>query len=472
MRTWAGAVGWSSVALNSLLCARRTRFVRDTVEKMRLQGQARGAACALLVRRTRALTHRLLLSQLLPTQAVYNSAISCAAQGKRLHDVLFFLSDMRLRGLTPDIKGFNIVIAACARFHHAEKALQLLADMRAAGVAPNTATYASLISACASQGWLGKAQELMAELLADGLVPDGFLYAALIDAHVAKGRLAMGDHPLAGKERSRVLGACDALAREAKLAIDGDSVTDAVVLKQASGAVNAAMMGAHVALGDHAGALHMVHRRHADKLYFNAACYRHAVSAALRAAGGAGLGPGPSADMVACTLKPGDWAAAVDALNSAFAMCDEAASLNVKTHLDTRREMLMFAACAAGGADEEGNGPGQAALAAFDKLLHQQFQPGGFLTSADTHALLLQLLRPEVGTQGVRLSLRLWTNLRPGTHTSILSARLKRMMLGRLPEVEGEERFAAALASVRSAFQVQRGLSSGSSSSSSSPQPV
>ena len=392
-------------------------------------------------------------TQLLPTQAVYNSAISCAAQGKRLHDVLYFLSDMRQRGMTPDIKCFNVVIAACARFHHAERALQLLADMRAAGVAPNTATYTALISACASQGWLDKAHQLMEELQAGGLQPDGFCYAALIDAHVSKGRAAMGDHPQAGKERSKVLGACDSVARQAKAAIDGDTETDAVVLKQASGAVNAAVMGAHVALGDHAGALQMVRRRHSDKLYFNAACYRHAVSATLRAAGGAGLGP--SNDMVPSTLMPGD-AAALEALNAAFALCDEAASLNVKTHLDTRREMLMFAACAAGGADDGGSAQALSPLAAFDKLMRQQFHSGGFLSNADTHALMLQLLRPEVGTQGVRLGLKLWDNLRPGTAASVLSARLKRLMLGRMPEVESEAEYAPALAAVRSALQWQR----------------
>jgi pentatricopeptide repeat protein len=366
---------------------------------------------------------------------------------------------MRQRGLTPDARCYTVVIAACARFHHAERALQLLADMRSAGVAPNTATYAACISACASQGWLGRAQQLMEELRGGGLQPDGFCYAALIDAHVAKGRAAMGDQPQAGKERSKVLGACNALARQAKAAIEGDTETEAAVLKQASGAVNAAVMGAHVALGDHEGALHMVHRRHDDKLYFNAACYRHAVSATLRAAGGAGLGL--SNDMVPSTIsqRPGG-AAQLEALNAAFALCEEAASLNVKTHLDTRREMLMFAACVAGGAEEgvAGSAQGQALtpLAAFDKLMRQQFHSGGFLSNADTHALMLQLLRPEVGTQGVRLCLQLWQNLRPGTAASVLSARLKRLMLGRLPEVEGEAECAPALAAVRSALQWQR----------------
>ena len=103
--------------------------------------------------------------QLLPSQGVYNAAIAAAAHAKRLQDIMFFLGEMKLRGMTPDARCFNIAISAICRAGHTaglrtghyDAALQLLADMRAAGVTPNLWTYTALLTACAAHGRLDDA---------------------------------------------------------------------------------------------------------------------------------------------------------------------------------------------------------------------------------------------------------------------------------------------------------------------------
>ena len=84
----------------------------------------------------------------------------------------------------------------------------------------------------------------------------------------------------------RVLDKCTAIATEAFAAIRRDTTTPPDMLRPAAAAVTCAVLGAHVAVGDHAGALRLVAGRNTDNLtHFSPGCYRHAVSATLRAKG-------------------------------------------------------------------------------------------------------------------------------------------------------------------------------------------
>jgi pentatricopeptide repeat protein len=436
-------------------------LARDVVEQMRLQGQARGVRVHHFVPSSDSRRRRARL-QLLPSQGVYNAAIAAAAHAKRLQDIMFFLGEMKLRGMTPDARCFNIAISAICRAGHTaglrtghyDAALQLLADMRAAGVTPNLWTYTALLTACAAHGRLDDAHRMLASLRKDGLQMDGFCYAALIETHVTAGRADMGfldAPPIEDQKPMTVLERCKLIAHEAYTAMRADTQTDPLVLHQAGSAVTCSLLGAYVWAKDYTGALKMVQERNKDPLtLYSAGCYRFAVSATLRAAAGAALNA--RNEMVPLNFgSPGEddgtanrVTAALDALQAALALCDEAVSRGVITHLDTRREMLMFAASLASHA------PAQAAC---EKLISLQFANGGFLQLSDTTTLIIQLLQLEPEPEAVRLALLLWQNLRLGTGAhNPTSPRVARALLRHLHKVENDPLCAGAVAAARTAL--------------------
>ena len=401
--------------------------------------------------------------QLLPSQGVYNAAIAAAAHAKRLQDIMFFLGEMKLRGMTPDARCFNIAISAICRAGHTaglrtghyDAALQLLADMRAAGVTPNLWTYTALLTACAAHGRLDDAHTMLASLRKDGLQMDGFCYAALIETHVTAGRADMGyldAPPIEDQKPMTVLERCKVIAHQAYTAMRADTQTDPLVLRQAGSAVTCSLLGAYLEAKDYTGALKMVQERNKDPLtLYSAGCYRFAVSATLRAAAGAALNARNELVPLNFGLPADDngtharrVTAALDALQAALALCDEAVSRGVITHLDTRREMLMFAASLASHA------PAQAAC---DKLISLQFANGGFLQLSDTTTLIIQLLQLEAEPEAVRLALLLWQNLRLGMGAqNPTSPRVARALLRHLHKVENDPRCAGAVAAARSAL--------------------
>ena len=92
---------------------------------------------------------------------------------------LKLLSEMRDRGLEPNLYSYNSAIAACEQ---PERALELLSEMRSCGLKPDVIAYNSAISVCEKGLQPQRALELLSEMRDRGVEPDVITYNAAISA--------------------------------------------------------------------------------------------------------------------------------------------------------------------------------------------------------------------------------------------------------------------------------------------------
>lgn len=110
----------------------------------------------------------------------YCSIMSCYSRAGRLNAVLKLFDEMKLCGVTPDVKVYNAVIHALAKGRLVEQAKSVMKMMEENGLAPNAVTYNSFIMPLCKARLLDEAQEIFNEMIQRGLHPTVRTYHALL----------------------------------------------------------------------------------------------------------------------------------------------------------------------------------------------------------------------------------------------------------------------------------------------------
>jgi pentatricopeptide repeat domain-containing protein 1 len=123
-----------------------------------------------------------------PDIVVYSAVIAALEKGGQWEQALALFTEMRQRGKRPDVVACTTVISALGKGAQWKKALRLFGEMGRDGVAPNVQTYSALISALDKGGQWEKALALLDEMSAEGVVPNVVTYGALISSVCKAGR--------------------------------------------------------------------------------------------------------------------------------------------------------------------------------------------------------------------------------------------------------------------------------------------
>jgi pentatricopeptide repeat protein len=314
------------------------------------------------------------------------------------------------------------VVSACARCAQPERAFLVVEDMLAAGVTPSARTSSALLNACASAGLTARAEGVVADMRARGYVIDEYVHAALIDCHARAGSAGSWSAGSAALARSKEV------AAEAAAAPSAEGRLPRVVFN--------ALLGAHVALRDYAGALALFGTAQAShNVVPSTTTYRHLIGALLRAGGvvlapahgalpagaaaAASPGSGGASGYAASMPVPrrnGDPDVARDALAAALAAADDAAAAGVACNVDTRRELIHFSIALLGGAHSA------FAAQAAHRVLRELVAASGFINTPDGSAWLSRTCRPELGEEGLSLAHAVWDAMQGHSRTPSTSA--------------------------------------------------
>lgn len=111
-----------------------------------------------------------------------NMMMSSYKKRNCLSQVLFLFSQMREKGIQPDIVSFNIIVDSCGKAKQMGLACDYLDQMRKAGKAPTVNTYTSLIDACGKNGDLERADFFLHQMVSQGVQPNTCTFTSLIQA--------------------------------------------------------------------------------------------------------------------------------------------------------------------------------------------------------------------------------------------------------------------------------------------------
>ena len=117
-----------------------------------------------------------------PNMITYSAAISACEKSSQWEHALELLSEMQEHELKPDVIAYSAAISACEKGSQWERALELIDKMRQKGVEPNVITYNAAISACAKGSQWARALELLSEMRQHGIEPNVVTYNAAISA--------------------------------------------------------------------------------------------------------------------------------------------------------------------------------------------------------------------------------------------------------------------------------------------------
>ncbi|CAJ1947502.1 unnamed protein product, partial [Sphenostylis stenocarpa] len=157
-RNYANNVSEYNTVLGSLTAQRRVFLLRDVYSDMMLDGVK-------------------------PTRDTFHSLIVGTMKGARMQDAFFFVEQMKITGLLPDVTLYNFLISTCGKCKHSNKAIQILEEMKCLEVKPNVQTYICLLNACAADGRIDRVNAIVRDMTAAGLGLNKFCYAGLIVAH-------------------------------------------------------------------------------------------------------------------------------------------------------------------------------------------------------------------------------------------------------------------------------------------------
>ncbi len=353
-------------------------------------------------------------------------------------------------------------MSACARCSQPERAFLVVEDMLAAGITPSVRTSSALLNACASAGLTARAEGVVADMRERGYMIDEYMHAALIDCYARAG--GSSSYSSGGVGGGAALARCKEIAADAAQAASSGGRLPRVVFN--------ALLGAHVALRDYAGALSFfgtAQRSHG--VTPSTTTYRHVIGAHLRAGGvvpapphgtaaaaaasaaasaapgasSGGSGMSPYASYAAALPVPRRNAhpsVALSALTAALAAADDAAAAGVACNVDTRRELIHFSIAMLGG-------PHSAfAAAAAHRILRELVAASGFINTPDGSAWLARTCRVELGEEGLSLAHAVWDAM--ARHSRTPSASATNVYLAALrARAPGEEaRIAAARATL------------------------
>jgi pentatricopeptide repeat protein len=356
---------------------------------------------------------------------------------------------------------YNAVVSACARCSQPERAFLVVEDMLAAGITPSVRTSSALLNACASAGLTARAEGVVADMRQRGYMIDEYVHAALIDCYARAGGSSYSSGGGAG---GAALARCKEIAAEAAEAESAGGRLPRVVFN--------ALLGAHVALRDYAGALSFfgtAQRSHG--VTPSTTTYRHVVGAHLRAGGvvpapphgtsaaaaasaaasaapgasSGGSGVSPYASYAAALPVPRRNAhpsVALSALTSALAAADDAAAAGVACNVDTRRELIHFSIAMLGGPHST------FAAAAAHRILRELVAASGFINTPDGSAWLARTCRAELGEEGLSLAHAVWDAMARHSRTPSASATNVYLAALRARAPHEEARIAAARATL------------------------
>ncbi|KAL2335248.1 hypothetical protein Fmac_016461 [Flemingia macrophylla] len=164
-RNYANNVSEYNTVLGSLTAQRRMFLLRDVYDDMMLDGVK-------------------------PTRDTFHSLVVGTMKAARMQDAFFFVEQMKIMGLVPDVTLYNFLISTCGKCKNSDKAIQILEEMKCMEVKPNVQTYICLLNACAADGRVDRVYAIVRDMTAAGLGLNKFCYAGLIVAHKNKTPLA------------------------------------------------------------------------------------------------------------------------------------------------------------------------------------------------------------------------------------------------------------------------------------------
>ncbi|TKY46484.1 Pentatricopeptide repeat-containing protein mitochondrial [Spatholobus suberectus] len=160
-RNYANNVSEYNTVLGALTAQRRIFLLRDVYDDMMLDGVK-------------------------PTRDTFHSLVVGTMKGARMQDAFFFVDQMKILGLVPDVTLYNFLISTCGKCKNSNKAIQILEEMKCVEVKPNVQTYICLLNACAADGRVDQVYAIVRDMTAAGLGLNKFCYAGLIVAHKNK----------------------------------------------------------------------------------------------------------------------------------------------------------------------------------------------------------------------------------------------------------------------------------------------
>jgi len=125
----------------------------------------------------------LIANGLEPHTSTFNVLLDmCSMQGGDLDKAHHFWSEMKARGIDPDIISFQTIINVVSQQGNPTMAAAYMSEMRAQGFEPNIRAYTSLIQAHAKGGSLAGAEEAFGAMIDQGIAPNAITYTCLLKA--------------------------------------------------------------------------------------------------------------------------------------------------------------------------------------------------------------------------------------------------------------------------------------------------
>lgn len=120
-----------------------------------------------------------------PNVITYSALVSACTKGSKWQMALNLMSEMKDAGLKPDVVSCNAAISACEKGGKWQEALSFLGEMKELGLKPNTITFNSAITACASNGQVQQALALFDTMEEVEVEPNSSTFTAL--ANISEG---------------------------------------------------------------------------------------------------------------------------------------------------------------------------------------------------------------------------------------------------------------------------------------------
>jgi pentatricopeptide repeat protein len=119
-----------------------------------------------------------------------NKAISAWGRVREWERALKLLSEIRQRGLEPNVITYSAAISACEKGSQWERALELLSEMYAHGIEPSVVSFNAAMSACEKGGQWQHTIRLLSEMKHRGLEPTVVSHNVAISALARSGKMS------------------------------------------------------------------------------------------------------------------------------------------------------------------------------------------------------------------------------------------------------------------------------------------